>query len=84
FGKSFGIKYHRFLVFGGLFSAIIYCAINYQSIRQFIFLLAVPLLFQIGKGIKVEDEPKKIDTFLKKMALTSLLFSVLFGLGLVI
>lgn len=84
FGKVFGIKYHRFLIFGGLFSAILYSIFNYNSIYQFVFLFSVPFLYLIANGIKPADEPQKIDTFLKKMALTSLLFSLLFGVGLLV
>ncbi len=83
FGKAFGVKYHRFLIFGGILAASIFTILNYQSPVQLIYLLPIPILFQIGKGIKPEDSPQQIDTYLKKMALSSLLFSVVFGLGLV-
>jgi 1,4-dihydroxy-2-naphthoate polyprenyltransferase len=84
FGKAFGVRYHQFLIFGGLICAIIYSILNYQSLYQFLFLVTTPILVLIAKGIKVTDPPQKIDTFLKKMALTSLLFSVLFGVGLLV
>lgn len=84
FGKVFGVKYHRFLIFSGLFLALIYTSFNYNSPIQFLYLLAVPILFQIGKGISAIDPPQKIDTFLKKMALSSLLFSLAFGVGMVL
>jgi 1,4-dihydroxy-2-naphthoate polyprenyltransferase len=84
FGKAFGIKYHRFLILGGLLLAVIYSIINFNSYFQFLFLLAVPPLVAIINGIKETDQPQQIDTFLKKMALSSLLFSILFGVGLLV
>lgn len=84
YGKRFGIRYHKFSILSGIFCAIIYNFLNYKSPLQFLFLLAIPFFFKIFTGFGVTDSPQKIDTFLKKMALTSLLFSVLFGLGQVL
>jgi 1,4-dihydroxy-2-naphthoate polyprenyltransferase len=84
YGKRFGIRYHKFSILSGVFCAVIYNFLNYKSPVQFLFLLAIPFFYKIITGFGVADSPQKIDTFLKKMALTSLLFSVLFGLGQVL
>lgn len=84
YGKRFGIRYHKFSIISGLFCAVIFNVMNYKSPIQFLFLLAVPFFYKILIGFGEKDSPQKIDTFLKKMALTSLLFSVLFGLGQVL
>jgi 1,4-dihydroxy-2-naphthoate polyprenyltransferase len=84
YGKRFGIRYHKFSILSGILCAVIYNFLNYKSPVQFLFLLAIPIFYKIITGFGVNDTPQKIDTFLKKMALTSLLFSVLFGLGQVL
>jgi 1,4-dihydroxy-2-naphthoate polyprenyltransferase len=82
-GKEKASKYHWVLLLGGLLSAIIYSIINYQSPWQFLFLLAAPLI--IKNGISVSSKPSaELDPFLKQMALTTLLFVVLFGVGFLI
>jgi len=60
--------------------ALIFVVVNFQSPWQFLFLLAAPLLFINGK--KVASLPsEKLDPMLKQMALSTLLFVLLFGIG---
>ncbi|MFM9838817.1 MAG: 1,4-dihydroxy-2-naphthoate polyprenyltransferase [Cyclobacteriaceae bacterium] len=82
-GKDKAAKYHWVLLLGGLLNAIFYSVINYQSPWQFLFLLAAPLI--IKNGISVSSKPStELDPFLKQMALTTLLFVLLFGIGILI
>lgn len=81
FGKPFGVNYHRFLVISGIVFSVIFLIINFKSPYQFLFILSLPIFYKIISGFNSQDSPQKIDTFLKKMALTSMLFSILFGLG---
>jgi 1,4-dihydroxy-2-naphthoate polyprenyltransferase len=82
-GKDKAAKYHWVLLLGGLLSAIFYSVINYQSPWQFLFLLSAPLI--IKNGISVSSKPStELDPFLKQMALTTLLFVFLFGIGILI
>lgn len=82
-GKEKAVTYHWFLLAAGLVSAIVYTILNYNSPWQFLFLAIVPLL--IRNGVAVSKMPShQLDPFLKQMALSSLIFVVLFGLGLLI
>ena len=45
-GRANAILYHRFLVLGGLFSAILYNALTFHSIWQWLFLLSTPLFLK--------------------------------------
>lgn len=82
-GKEKAVTYHWFLLIAGLVSAIGYTLLNYNSPWQFLFLATVPLL--VRNGIAVSKKPShQLDPFLKQMALSSLIFVVLFGLGLLI
>lgn len=79
-GKEKASRYHWVLLISGILCAIIFVLINYRSPLQFLFLLATPLLFINGK--KVASLPsEQLDPLLKQMALSTLLFVVLFGIG---
>ena len=75
-------KYHLTLVFIAMLAAISYSLIHYHTLKQFGYLLAfVPLVIHINYVIK-HNNPKDFDAELKKIALTTLLFAILFGLSL--
>lgn len=82
-GREKAIIYHWMLLFAGLISATIFTLINYTSILQLLFLLTVPL-FMIN-GLSVSRKPAaELDPYLKQMALSTLLFVLLFGLGVLL
>ncbi len=82
-GKEKAVIYHWFLLIAGLGSAVAYTILTYTSPWQFLFLAVVPLLAY--NGIAVSKKPShQLDPFLKQMALSALIFVLLFGLGLLI
>lgn len=82
-GRKNAIIYHWVLIAGGIVSAIIFTAINYENPWQWLFLLAVPAL--IFNGIKVSKlQPEELDPYLKQMALSTLFFVLTFGIGLIL
>lgn len=82
-GKAKAVRYHWFLLVGGILSACGYLVFHYRSPWQWLFVLSVPLL--IKNGISVNNRPsEELDPFLKQMALSTLLFVLLFGLGLIL
>src|SRR6478609_3196828 len=82
-GRDKAVVYHWFLLSTGIVTAIVYSLLNYHSAFQFLFLLAVPLL--IKNGIAVKTKPStELDPFLKQMALSTLLFVILFGVGILL
>lgn len=82
-GKSKAVAYHWILLILGLCSAIAYQWLTYSSIWQFLFLLTLPLFF--FNGISVSRKPsEKLDPFLRQMAISTLLFVILFGVGLIL
>lgn len=77
-------KYHLFLISIGMIAAIIYTRINYTSAWNLIYLICFPMfLIQLRNIFRIYDQ-KLLDPYLKKLALTTLLFSVLFGIGLLL
>lgn len=80
-GLPWAVLYHRSIIVLGLVLAIIYVLLYFSSPYQFLFLLVSPLFYNIGQSINAASQAQYIDTFLKKMAISALIFSVLFGLG---
>lgn len=82
-GRQKAIIYHWVLLTTGIFSALLYTAVNFNSEWQFLFLLTIPLFLVNGKAIS-NKPAQELDPFLKQMALSTLAFVILFGLGLIL
>lgn len=80
-GKKSAAVYHWFLMLSGLLAATIYAAVNFHAPFQYLYLLSVPLFFSIGMAVNKKPS-EALDPYLKQMALSTLLFVVLFGAGL--
>ncbi|PLX02871.1 MAG: 1,4-dihydroxy-2-naphthoate octaprenyltransferase [Marinilabiliales bacterium] len=77
-------KYHLLLISIGMLAAIVYTRFNFTSAWNLIYLICFPMfLIQLRNIFKIQNQ-KLLDPYLKKLALTTLLFSVLFGIGLVL
>ena len=82
-GREAAVKYHWLLLSGGLVAAVIYVALNFNSPWQFLFLPTAVLF--IRNGISVSTLPsEKLDPYLKQLAISTLLFVILFGAGLLL
>ncbi|MBX2945803.1 MAG: 1,4-dihydroxy-2-naphthoate polyprenyltransferase [Cyclobacteriaceae bacterium] len=79
-GKQKAARYHWLLLMGGLLSAVIYNLVAFSSAWQFLFLLIVPLFVRNGMAVQKKAE-HELDPYLKQMALSTLLFVLLFGFG---
>ncbi len=82
-GYSRARIYHAILIVLGFVLTLIYVAMNYKSIWNFLFLLSLPLFLKDLISI-FKTNNALLDPFLKKLALSTLLFSVLFGVGLLL
>jgi 1,4-dihydroxy-2-naphthoate polyprenyltransferase len=82
-GRSNAIIYHWFLIVAGLMTASAYTWLSYRSPWQLLFLASLPLF--IRNGMAVTRKPSnELDPYLKQMAITTLLFVILFGVGLIL
>lgn len=79
-GKKKAGYYHWFLSLGGLGAATAYSMWNFQSPYQFLFLLSLPLFISISLAVN-QKPSEELDPYLKRMALSTLLFVLLFGVG---
>lgn len=83
-GRKKALFYQAFLLFGAFLAAIIYMAFHHNQIYRFFFLLTIPLFYQNIMDIKNKTQPQLLDPSLKKLSLSILLFTILFGLGLIV
>ncbi len=79
-GKQNAAYYHGALLAVGLGCSILYVLLKSDGWGSLLFLLATPLFFANGRAAWLKSGPS-LDPHLKQLALTTLLFVVLFGLG---
>lgn len=83
-GRKKAVFYHWMLISLGVICSIVYTLLNGQNYWQWLFLLVLPLLIKNGIGVTKNTEAKIIDPYLKQMAMSTLLFVLLFGVGLIL
>jgi len=83
-GPQHARRYHWLLLVLGVGAAAIYVALNYHSPWQWLFALSLPLFLFNGRQVWARQESMHIDPLLKQMALSTLVFTLLFGLGQVL
>lgn len=83
-GDTFGKYYHYYLIISSLLFALLYTMIHYKSPYQFLFLIAYIPIFKHVKVVYDNKFPQLLDPELKKLALSTFLFSILFGIGLLL
>ena len=76
--------YHWLLLLLGVGAAVAYVAFNYHSPWQWLFVLSLPLFFFNGRQVWARQESMQLDPLLKQMALSTLVFTLLFGIGQVV
>ncbi|SEC91977.1 1,4-dihydroxy-2-naphthoate prenyltransferase [Tenacibaculum sp. MAR_2009_124] len=83
-GAEFAKYYHYYLIGASFLFALLYTVVEYRSPSQFLFLIAyIPLIKHVLFVMK-NNEEAKLDGELKKVALSTFLFAILFALGSVL
>lgn len=83
-GSSRSKTYHSWLILTGLLTSVVFVVLNGKSTLHWLFLLSFPLFLKDLIQISKITSPRKFDPFLKKLSLATLLFTVLFGLGIIL
>ena len=81
-GRDMAVKYHALLLLIGILTSVLFVAIHFESWSQWLFIIITPLLLINFRAVKRKVEPMELDPYLKQMALTTLLYVVIFGIGL--
>lgn len=79
-GNEKAKKYHVFLLIFGILNAVVFTILNYSEPIQFVYLIAfIPFLMNIRTVFK-NKAPMLLDAELKKVALSTFLFAILFSI----
>ncbi len=83
-GERNAAYYHLFLIVGAMIFAIVFTLLNYHSAWQWLFLLCTPLLFLNLKKVFTYKNGLELYPELPRVSMATLIFSLTFGLGLII
>ena len=76
--------YHSLLIISGLLGATVFTALNFKSAGQLAIFLIFPVFIRDIHAVSKIKDHRGLDIFLKKLALSTFIFSILFGIGLVL
>ncbi len=76
--------YHSVLILGGWYIIVRFSIYLNEPIWQWIYLISLPLFIIDLVKIWRTKEEKQLDPFLKKLALSTLAFTLLFSIGLIL
>lgn len=80
-GRKNAVYYHWLLLLAGWIAALVYVGNTYCDYWQWLFLLSLPLFLINARAVHVKKDAKKLDPYLKQMAISTLIFVILFGIG---
>lgn len=80
-GRKKAVVYHWVLLISAVILTVIFTIITYVHMVQYLFLLSVPLFIYNGIQVSKRTESKALDPLLKQLALSTLVFVSLFGVG---
>ena len=80
-GRRNAVIYHNLLLILAVVLTTCFVLLNYHSRSQFLFVLAIPLFVRNGFEVSRITEADKLDPYLKQMAISTLIFVLLFGIG---
>jgi len=81
-GRKAAVAYHWVLLGSGFVAAVVFVALHYHSPWQWLFMLTLPLFLKNGLAVQKKLVPSQLDPYLKQLALSTMLFVVTFGVGL--
>ena len=80
-GRSKAVVYHWLILGMAVAFTIIFVVLNYQSIVQWSFLAILPLVYVNARAVYVKKQAMDLDPYLKQMAITTMLFVIVFGIS---
>jgi 1,4-dihydroxy-2-naphthoate octaprenyltransferase len=83
-GSKAAKYYHMVLITLSFILSVIYTLKYYGSIYQFLFILTLPLFVLNIKVVLQNSNPVDLNSELKKLAFSTFIFSITFGIGLIL
>lgn len=83
-GKRFSQVYHLLLISGAFISSIIYVLLQHPSWKHWLFVLTTPLFAKNCFKVFNYKQSAELNGELKNLAISTFLFALVFGVGMVI
>lgn len=83
-GEEFAKYYHYYLLIGAFLCAMSYLMLTETKLQAFLFMLAFIPIFMHLYTVYENKDSRLLDPELKKLALSTFLFALLFGIGQVL
>lgn len=80
-GEKAAKNYHYLILIIAFLLTILYISLHYNSPKQFLFVLAFIPIFKHLVTVYQNKDAAKLDPELKKLALSTFLYAILFGIG---
>ena len=83
-GGKWGRIYHAALILFAIIAASIYVSLVFHGLYQFLFILSIPFLIRNMVVVLRNKVPSALNVELRNLSLSTLFFSITFGIGLII
>ncbi len=83
-GRKIAVVYHWALLGSATLLAFIFVIYHYHTPLQFLFVLSLPMLIVNGVNVGRKEQSELLDPYLKQMAISTLLFVLTFGIGILL
>ena len=83
-GRDRAAVYHLLLLSVGFVLSVIFTIISFAHFYQLLFLITLPLFVRNIWAVFTKTSPKELDPYLKQLAISTLLFVLTFGTGLLL
>lgn len=81
-GGEFARYYHYYLLIASFLFSLLFVVIRFENVSDFLFVLAyIPIVLH-GFRVSKNENPLMLDPELKKLALSTVLYAFLFGIGI--
>ncbi|HAQ37408.1 MAG TPA: 1,4-dihydroxy-2-naphthoate octaprenyltransferase [Saprospirales bacterium] len=81
-GRKNAVFYHYVLLLLAVIASVFFVYTNYHSVSQYLFILAIPMFIRNAFAVTVYREQSQLDPYLRQMAVSTLIYVLLFGLGM--
>jgi 1,4-dihydroxy-2-naphthoate octaprenyltransferase len=82
-GPILGRYYHLILIAGAWICATVYVSLHYTSLFNLLYVATLPLFIRHIYLVFKTKEPRLLDPFLKQLALSTFVFVITYGIGIV-
>ena len=83
-GGKWGRIYHAALILFAILAASVYVSLVFHTLYQLLFILSIPFLIRNMMVVLRNKVPSALNVELRNLSLSTLLFSITFGIGLII